>query len=133
MILDTVYLVKLFGGKQNAHEKATELESRNVVQRVPSPVFTEIEYGATFQADRDERRRIRNVSRMYSVTRLTEEIATRAGQLHAQADKAAGGVDKSGADAVDAMVAAVADIADEKVVTENVDDFRRLGVEVEPF
>jgi len=133
MILDTVYLVKLFGGKPNAHEKAKELESRNVIQRVPSPVLTEIEYGAEFQADEKERRQIRNVNRMYSVTQLTEEIVTRAGQLHAQADKAAGGVDKSGADAVDAMVAAVADIADERVVTQDVDDYRRLGVDVESF
>jgi len=133
MILDTVYLVKLFGDKPNAHEKAKGLESRSVIQRVPSPVLTEIEYGAEFRAGEKERRRIRNVSRLYSVTQLTEEIATRAGQLHAQADETAGGVDKSGADAVDAMVAAVAEIADEKVVTEDVDDFRRLGVEVEPF
>ena len=34
---------------------------------------------------------------------------------------------------VDAMVAAVADTADEPVVTDNVSDFRQLGVEVEPF
>ena len=68
MILDTVYLVRLFGGKPNAYKKARDLESRNVIQRVPSPVFTEIEYGAAFQADDEERRRIRNVSRMYSVS-----------------------------------------------------------------
>jgi len=68
---------------------------------------------------------------MYSVTRLNEEMARRAGQLHARADKAEDGT--SGADAVDAMVAAVADIAGEHVVTDNITDFQQLGVGVESF
>jgi predicted nucleic acid-binding protein len=131
MILDTNYLIQLFTGQQGAHDKARELHANNEVQRVPAPVFTEIEYGAEFALDEDERRRIRNVSRMYSVTRLSEGIARRAGQLHAQADKAQNG--NSGADAVDAMVAAVADTAGETVVTDNVRDFQQLGVEVESF
>jgi predicted nucleic acid-binding protein len=68
---------------------------------------------------------------MYSVTRLNEEMARRAGQLHAQADKMEDG--SSGVDAVDAMLAAVADIAGERVVTDNVTDFQQLGVGVESF
>lgn len=131
MILDTNYLIKLFKGHPGAHEKARELHAQNEIQRVPAPVFTEIEYGAEYELDEDERRRIQNVSRMYSVTRLNEEMARRAGQLHAQADKPEGG--SSGADAVDAMVAAVADIAGEKVVTDNITDFQQLGVGVESF
>ena len=131
MILDTNYLIKLFKGHQDAHEKARELHADNEIQRVPAPVFTEIAYGAEIELDEEERRRIRNVSRMYSVTRLNKEIAIRAGQMHAEADKAEGG--ESGADAVDAMVAAVAETAGEKVVTENVKDFQQLGVGVESF
>jgi predicted nucleic acid-binding protein len=131
MILDTNYLIQLFAGYRGAHEKARELHAQNEIQRVPAPVFTEIEYGAEYELDEDERRRIQNVSRMYSVTRLDEEMARRAGQLHAQADKTEGG--SSGADAVDAMVAAVADIAGEKVVTDNITDFQQLGVGVESF
>ena len=131
MILDTNHLIKLFKGHRGAHEKARELYAQNEIQRVPAPVFTEIEYGAEYELDEAERRRIRNVSRMYSVTRLNEEMARRAGQLHAQADKAEGG--SSGADAVDAMVAAVANIAGEKVLTDNITDFQQLGVGVESF
>ncbi len=131
MILDTNYLIKLFKGHHGAHEKARELYTQNEIQRVPAPVFTEIEYGAEYELDDDERRRIQNVSRMYSVTRLNEEMARRAGQLHARAGKAEGG--SSGADAVDAMVAAVADTAGEKVVTDNITDFHQLGIDVESF
>jgi predicted nucleic acid-binding protein len=131
MILDTNYLIHLFKGEQRAHEKARELNANREIQRVPAPVLTEIEYGAEYELDADERRQIRNVCRMYSITQLNEGIARRAGQLHAQADKAAGG--NSGADAVDAMVAAVADVADEPVVTNDVTDFHQLGVDVESF
>ncbi|PSP79962.1 nuclease [Halobacteriales archaeon QS_4_69_225] len=131
MILDTSYLIKLFDGHPGAHEKARELHDERELQRVPAPVFTEIEYGAEYELEEDERRRIRNVSRMYSVTRLDEKMARRAGQLCAQADKEQGG--SSGADAIDAMVAAVAETAGETVITENVTDFRQLGVGVESF
>jgi len=131
MILDTSYLINLFCGHRGAHDKARELHDRREIQRVPAPVFTELEYGAEYELDEEERRRIRNVSRMYSVTRLNEEMARRAGQLHARADKEQGG--NSGADAIDAMVAAVAETAGEKVITENVTDFQQLGVGVESF
>ena len=131
MILDTSYLVKLFGGHPGAHQKARELHDKREIQRVPAPVFAKVEYGAEYELEEDERRRIRNVSRMYSVTRLDEEMARRAGQLHAQADEEQGG--NSGADAIDAMVAAVAETAGEKVITKNVTDFQQLGVGVESF
>ena len=131
MILDTSYLVKLFGGHPGAHEKARELHDKREIQRVPAPVFAEVEYGAEYELGEDERRRIRNVSRMYSVTRLNEEMARRAGQLHAQADEEQGG--NSGADAIDAMIAAVAETAGETVITEDVTNFQQLGVGVESF
>ena len=131
MILDMSYLGKLFGGHAAAHEKARELHNRREIQRVLALVFTELEYGAEYELEEDERRRIRNVSRMYSVARLDEEMARRAGQLHAQADDEQGG--SSGADAIDAMVAAIAETAGETVITENVTDFRQLGVGVESF
>ena len=131
MILDTSYLIKLFDGHPGAHEKARELHDERELQRVPAPVFTEIKYGAEYELEEDERRRIRNVSRMYSVTRLDEEMARRAGQLYARADEEQSG--DSGADAIDAMVAAVAETAGETVITENVTDFRQLGVGVESF
>jgi predicted nucleic acid-binding protein len=131
MILDTSYLINLFCGHRGAHEKARGLHDRREIQRVPASVFPELEYGAEYELDEEERRRIRNVSRMYSVTRLNEEMARRAGQLHARADKEQGG--NSGADAIDAMVAAVPETSGEKLITENVTDIQQLGVGVESF
>lgn len=131
MILDTNYLIDLFSGDENAHRRARELKAEHEIQRIPTPVLAELEYGAEFALDDEEQRRIENLSRMYSVTELNAEMAKRAGRLFAQADRAAGG--DSGADMVDAMVAALADITGEAVVTDNATDFEQLDVPVETF
>lgn len=130
MILDTSFLIDLFDGDQAAFEKGLDLAQAQTVQRVPAPVIMELSYGAAF-GDEDERRKVQNALRMYPVVHQDETIAHRAGQLLAQADRAAGG--DSGIDKVDPMVAAVADIYDEPVLTANEADFDALGVAVETF
>lgn len=130
MILDTSFLIDLFDGDQAAFEKGLDIAQAQTVQRVPAPVIMELSYGAAF-GDEDERRKVQNALRMYPVVHQDETIAHRAGQLLAQADMAAGG--DSGIDKVDPMVAAVADIYDEPVLTANEADFDALGVAVETF
>jgi predicted nucleic acid-binding protein len=62
---------------------------------------------------------------------VDEEIARRSGELLAAADDAVGG--SSGVGANDAYIAAVADVFDDTVLTDNVTDFQRLGVSVESY
>jgi predicted nucleic acid-binding protein len=131
MILDTNYLIDLFSGVPAAHAKAKELQERQAVQRVPTPVIAELEYGAEWELDEGERRKVRNLSRMYAVTELDESLARKAGTLYARAERDTGG--STGADMVDATVAAVGEVVDEPVVTADVEDFGDLGVAVEPF
>ena len=130
MILDTSFLIDLFDGREGAFEKGSELSETKTVQRVPSPVVMELSYGAEF-GDEDERRNVRNALRMYPVVKQNETIAHRAGQLLAGADQKADG--KSGIDKVDPMVAAVSDVYDEPVLTDNDGDFAALGVDVETY
>ncbi|OLZ41215.1 nuclease [Natrinema saccharevitans] len=130
MILDTSFLIDLFDGQRHAFEKGQQLSDEGAVQRVPSPVVTELSYGAAF-GDEDERRAVRNALRMYPVVEQTDRIAQRAGRLLARADMDADG--RSGIDKVDPMVAAVADRYDEPVLTANVADFEALGVAVETY
>lgn len=131
MILDTSYLVHLFRGRDDAHRKGDELSSEGVVQRVPAPVVTELSYGVELYGNEEEQREFENAMRMYPVIDLNRDLARRAGELLARADRAAGG--ESGIDKVDPMVAAVADVLDDSVLTENVDDFEALGVDVETY
>ena len=130
MILDTSFLIDLFDGREGALEKGIELSEAKTVQRVPSPVVMELSYGAEF-GDEDERRNVRNALRMYPVVEQNETIAHRAGQLLARADQQVEG--ESGIDKVDPMVAAVADVYDEPVLTDNVEDFAALGADVETY
>jgi hypothetical protein len=130
VILDTSFLIDLFDGQQDAFEKGLELSEARIVQRVPAPVVVELSYGAEF-GRKEERRNVRNALRMYPIVEQDETIAHRAGQLLARADHQAEG--ESGIDKVDPMVAAVADIYDEPVLTANIEHFGRLGVDVETY
>jgi hypothetical protein len=96
----------------------------------PSPVVAELSYGAFF-GDEDERRKLRNALRMYPIVEQDENIALRAGELLARADEKAGG--ESGVGNVDAMVAAVGEVYDEPVLTDDVDDFEALSATVETY
>lgn len=130
MILDTSFLIDLFDGREGAFEKGIELSETKTVQRVPSPVVMELSYGVEF-GDEDERRNVQNALRMYPIVEQNETIAHRAGQLLARADQKAD--HGSGIDKVDPMVAAVSDVYDEPVLTDNVGDFAALGVDVETY
>lgn len=130
MILDTSFLIDFFDGREAAFEKGIELSETKTIQRFPSPVVMELSYGAEF-GNEDERRNVKNALRMYPVVEQNEVIAHRAGQLLARADQGSDG--DSGIDKVDSMVAAVSDIYDEPVLTDNVEDFAALGVEVETY
>jgi predicted nucleic acid-binding protein len=68
---------------------------------------------------------------MYPVVEQNETIAHRAGQLLARGDQNVNG--ESGIDKVDPMVAAVSDVYDEPVLTDNVEDFATLGVDIETY
>lgn len=130
MILDTSFLIDLFDGRQAAFEKGLEFSEAGTIQRVPAPVVMELSYGAGF-GDERERRNVLNALRMYPVIEQDAQLARRAGELLAAADREAAG--ESGVDKVDPMVAAAADLYGEPVCTANVRDFEVLGVEVETY
>ncbi|MFB6151756.1 MAG: PIN domain-containing protein [Haloarculaceae archaeon] len=133
MILDTAFLIELLREERAAFDKGAELSERGVPQRIPSPVLYELQYGVEMFGDDDERRVIGNLNRLYPVVRVNEQVARRAAELVATADRTAGGPGETGIDDVDPLVAAVADTVDEPVLTTNVDDFETLGVPVETW
>jgi hypothetical protein len=133
MILDSAFLIDLLRESPDAFQKGVELAEQGIPQRVPTPVLYELQYGAEMAGDPDEQRAVRNLHRLYPTVRLTNELATEAAKLIADADKDAGGAGLSGIDDIDPLVAAVADSVDEPVLTDNPDHFGRLGVEVETW
>lgn len=133
MILDTAFLIELLRDERDAFQVGVELSEDGIPQRVPSPVLFELQYGAEIEGDADERRAIDNIPRLYPVVRMNAHLSRHAATLIAKADKAAGGAGESGIDDIDPMIAAVADSVDEPVLTRNVGDFEKLGVDIRSF
>ncbi|GAB7011070.1 PIN domain-containing protein [Halorubrum trueperi] len=133
MILDTAFFISLFKRTPAAFSKGSELADAGIVQRIPSPVMYELQYGVEIGGNEDESRMMENLAHLYPVVEVDDRLARQAGRLCATADTAAGGVDQAGIDDIDPLVAAVADEYNEPVLTRNAKDFRKLGVEVETY
>lgn len=131
MIVDSSYLFDLMAGDADAFEKGTRLVERGEMQWLPTPVVAEAYYGvATVRSDTTERE-VRNRLLGYPRLEVDETVARTAGELLATADDGEGG--DAGVGANDAYIAAMADIRDDAVLTDNVDDFEVLGVDVETY
>jgi predicted nucleic acid-binding protein len=131
MILDTSFLLDLKDGDEAAFDRAVDLYDRSVVQRVAMPSVWELHYGAAYAESDEERRRVPNLLLMYPPVAIDEETARRAAELLADADRRADGA--SGVDTEDGLIGAVAQRFDEPVLTDNEQDFDRLGVAYETY
>lgn len=115
----------------DAFSKGAELVDDGEMQWLPTPVVAETYYGvATARSDTTEQE-IRNRLLGYPRIDVDEEIARKAGELLAMADDTIGG--HAGVGPNDAYIAAMAEILDDAVLTDNVDDFEALGVPVETY
>ena len=133
MILDSTYVFDLMAENREAFEKGTELVEQGEIQWLPTPVVAEAYYGAMTVQSSTTPEEVRNALLGYPRIELNDEIARRAGKLLAQADDTAGGSGRAGVGWNDAHIAATADVLDDAVLAENVDDFETLGVDAETY
>jgi predicted nucleic acid-binding protein len=131
MILDSTFVFDLMAGDRDAFEKGVELVERGEMQWLPTPVVAESYYGAMTARSGTRPEEVRNRLLAYPRIDVDNEVARTAGSLLASADDAAGG--DAGVGENDAYIAAMADILDDSVLTENTDDFERLGVSTESY
>jgi len=131
MIVDSSYLFDLMAEDPDAFEKWSELVERGEMQWLPTPVVAETYYGvATASSDTSEAE-VRNRLLGYPRIEVDEAVARTAGELLAAADDEAGA--PAGIGSNDAYIAAMAEILDDAVLADNVDDFEALGVPVETY
>jgi len=131
MIIDSSYLFDLMAEDPDAFSKGAELVEDGEMQWLPTPVVAEAYYGvATARSDTTEEE-VRNRLLGYPRIDVDEEIARKAGELLATADDRVGG--NTGVGPNDGYIAAMADVLDDAVLTDNVDDFEALGVTVETY
>lgn len=131
MILDTSFLSHLIDEVPEAWDKSTEIHEEEFEKNITSVILFELYYGARLDENSDLVRKVNNISMMYNIRRMGKDEAFEGAERLANADLAEGG--ESGVEFEDAMIAGVAAYYGESVLTENVDDFRKLGVEVEEF
>ncbi|WP_315910499.1 PIN domain-containing protein [Halapricum hydrolyticum] len=118
-------------GDPDAFAKGDELVENGEMQWLPTPVVAEAYYGVATVRSETTSEEIRNRLLGYPRVDVDEEIARTAGELLAAADDRAGG--DAGVGSNDGYIAAMADVLDDAVLTDNVDDFEILGVPVETY
>ncbi|WP_243637917.1 PIN domain-containing protein [Natrarchaeobius oligotrophus] len=115
----------------DAFSKGAELVEKGEMQWLPTPVVAETYYGVATARSETTEQEVRNRLLGYPRIDVDEEIARRAGELLATADDRVGG--NAGVGPNDGYIAAMADVLDDSVLTDNVEDFEALGVPVETY
>ena len=129
MLLDTTFLIDLMNGDTGAVEKARELETDLVQQRPSAMTLFELYYGAARSNQSDaEREKIARVLESKPVYPADSAVMRKAGRLSGELTNDGNTVGDG-----DVIIGATADVLEEPVLTRNVDDFERLGVDVETY
>lgn len=126
MILDTSFLIDLMNSDEGAIALATEIESGSDPQRIPAQAVYELYVGVGYTENgSSEVKKIRNVIEDFPVVETTEQIAKMAGRLDGTLRRNGDRVSTN-----DVIIGATASVFGEPVVTDNVEDFERLDVDV---
>jgi len=129
MLLDTSFLIDLMNGDDAAVTKAHALEANLVQQRLSAMTLFELQYGVARSNQSDaERERVENVLASKPIHPADTAVMRKAGRLAGQLANEGNAV----ADG-DVIIGATAEIVDEPVLTRNVEDFERLGVDIETY
>ncbi|SFR32335.1 type II toxin-antitoxin system VapC family toxin [Halorubrum sodomense] len=129
MLPDTSFLIDLMNGDEDAVEKARELETELIQQRISSMTLFELYYGiARATESEDERKKVENILASKPVHPADTAVMRKAGRLAGELQNEGTPVGDG-----DVIIAATAEVVDEPVLTRNVDDFERLDVEIERY
>lgn len=112
-----------------AVSKGAKLAEAGEMKRLPTPVVAETYYSVVTAGSDTTEQEVRNRLLGYPRIEVDEDVARTAGELLATADDREGG--DAGIGLNDAYLGAMADILDDRVVTDNVEDFEALGIQVE--
>ena len=129
MLLDTSFLIDLMDGGEDAVEKARELETELVQQRISSMTLFELYYGiARATESESERQKVEDIPTSKPIHPADTAVMRKAGRLAGELQNEGTPVGDG-----DVTIAATAEVVDEPVLTRNVEDFERLAVEIESY
>jgi predicted nucleic acid-binding protein len=130
VLLDTSFLIDLMNGDEDAIERARQLETDLVQQRISAMTLFELYYGvARTEQTEAECERVENVLASKPIHPADTAIMRRAGRLAGELANDGRPVSDG-----DVIIGATSLAVDEPVLTRNVGDFERLeGVSVESY
>jgi len=129
LLLDTSFLIDLMNGDEDAVERARELENDLVQQRIASMTLFELYYGVARAADSGtEQETVEEVLASKPIHPADTAVMRKAGRLSGELQN-----DGTPVGDGDVIIGATAEVVEEPVLTRNVEDFERLGVEIETY
>ncbi|WP_415380416.1 type II toxin-antitoxin system VapC family toxin [Halosimplex sp. TS25] len=129
MLLDTAFLIDLMDGDEDAVEKARELERDLVQQRLSSMTLFELYYGIARATDSTtEREKVEQVLESKPIHPADTAVMRKAGRLAGELQN-----DGTPVGDGDVIIGATGEVLEEPVLTRNVEDYERLGVEIESY
>jgi tRNA(fMet)-specific endonuclease VapC len=122
MLLDTSFIIDLLRGREEAVRRIKTLEAESTATNISSPSIFELFVGISLTKKPDsEKRRIMDFLKSWGTLVLDSECAARGGTIHGQLIK-----DGQPIDPEDSMIAAIALINDEVLLTKNSKHFSRV-------
>lgn len=130
MLAESSFLIDLMVGDESAVEKAREIEAKDTPLIVSAPTFFELCVGISLSSKAEEEKaRILAVLESLPFLPLDAESSRAGGRIYGERRRVGSTIDPG-----DAMVAGVARVHGEKVLTRNLRHFQGIeGVNVESY
>ena len=131
MIFDTSFVIDVMGGNKAATEKLSELISKGEPEVVAAPTIIFELFSGLAQSSKPEleRKKIISVLSRVAVLQLEISAAERGGEIDGMLTKAGEQIDP-----IDSMIAGIALVKGEKVLTKNIKHFSKVaGLKVETY
>lgn len=123
MILDTSFLIDLMKGELEAVKRLKYLEDNKIAQNVAAPTLYELNVGITLSDKPEkEKKRVIDALTSASILVLEAESAERAGEVQGKLIKEGKMLDPE-----DAMIAGIALVNDETILSRNKEHFSRVA------
>lgn len=129
MILDTSVIIDLIRGYAPVDEKIMELDTKNTPLSTTTISIFEIWQGTRDMEDKERIEKINKLLESINVFNFDLEAAKEAGIIHALLEKKGKGIEPE-----DSMIAGIAKINNETILTRDTKHFNRIeGIKVETY
>lgn len=122
MILDTTFLIDLMKENPSAVRRLNDMERNKITQNIASPTLYELYVGITLSTKPEkEKKKVLDTLTSMNILGLNAKSAAKAGEVQGKLIKEGTMIDPE-----DAMIAGIALLSNETILTKNVEHFSRI-------